>query len=186
MGCLFFKSSYDDLKIINSKPTHLLDLPCIDINGKEGLIGDYLKNKKAIMFVNVACSCGLTSNHYKQLQDLYSKYSSQGLEILGFPCNQFMKQESRIESEIKEYVSKKFNAQFPLFSKIEVNGKNTNAIYVYLKQNTPEFNDKTKGLKNIPWNFAKFLVDPTGTVIGYFGPSNDPNEMIPLIEKSLS
>lgn len=182
---LIFKSDYDKKSILKEVKSGLFELPCTDIEGKNGMIGDYLLNKKAAIFVNVACSCGLTSDHYKELVEIYGKYKDSGLQILAFPCNQFRNQESKIEAEIKEFVQGKFNVNFPMFSKIEVNGPNTDPIFVYLKNNTPEFVDSEKGLKNIPWNFAKFLVNSKGEVVSYYNPKRNPNEMIGDIEKCL-
>lgn len=184
MTKVFFKSGIDKFSTVTQNKTSLPEIALKDINGLDTTLSSYLSNKKAIIFVNVACSCGLTSDHYSQLQELYDKYEGKGLQILGFPCNQFMNQESKIESEIKEYVKNKFDAKFPLFAKIEVNGANTHPLYVYLKSNTEEFVTK-EGLKNIPWNFAKFLVDSNGKVVKYFSPKENPVEMIGAIEKLL-
>ena len=181
---LFFKSGVDKVESLKQLNKPLNEFITKDIDGKETSLAPYLKDKKAIVFVNVACACGLTSDHYTQLQELYTKYEPKGFQILGFPCNQFKNQESKIESEIKKYVDENFKATFPLFSKMEVNGANTDPIYVYLKKNTPEFNTN-EGLKNIPWNFAKFLVDKDGKVVKYFSPRENPNEMIAEIEKLL-
>lgn len=182
---LIFKNDYDKKSMFESVNSSLNTYRTKDIDGNIGVLEDYLKDKKAIVFVNVACSCGLTSEHYNQLVDLYSKYKDKGLQILAFPCNQFKNQESKIESEIKEYVRSNFNATFPIFSKIEVNGPNTDPIYVYLKTNTKEFNKEDKELKNIPWNFAKFLVNKEGKVIQYYSPNENPKEMISQIENML-
>jgi glutathione peroxidase len=182
---IFFKTGYDKKNSLKDVSQPLKALSCKDIDGKDGVIGDYMEGKKATIFVNVACSCGLTSDHYKQLVEIDAKYKDKGVQILAFPCNQFKNQESKIESEIKKYVEDNFKAQFPIFSKIEVNGPNTDRIFIYLKTNTPEFVDKEKGLKNIPWNFAKFLVNEKGEVIRYFSPKENPSEMITHIEKLL-
>jgi glutathione peroxidase len=105
--------------------------------------------------------------------------------ILGFPCGQFMNQELATGEEIKEFVSKKFEVEFPMFEKIEVNGQNTHPIYKYLKFNSPQMKTET-GLKNIPWNFAKFLVNREGKVVNFYSPKVTPNDMmkdiLPLLE----
>jgi glutathione peroxidase len=117
---------------------------------------------------------------------LYKKYKDHGLQVLAFPCNQFMNQENKLEKEIKAHISHHFNVTFPVFSKIKVNGENTDPIYLYLKSHTPELYDPKKGLKNLPWNFAKFLVDNQGNVIRFYNPWENPSEMIPQIESMLN
>jgi glutathione peroxidase len=115
---------------------------------------------------------------------MHKKYKDRGLEILAFPCGQFMNQELSTEGEIKDFVSQKFGVDFPMFSKIEVNGENMHPIYKYLKMNCPEMKTD-KGLKNIPWNFAKFLVNKEGKVIGFYGPKIEPIQMVADIERLL-
>jgi glutathione peroxidase len=103
------------------------------------------------------------------------------LEIFAFPCRQFFSQELLFESEIKKEVTKKFKVAFPLFAKTEVNGENTHPIYKYLRFNSGL--NTEKGIKNIPWNFTKFLVDSNGVVIKYYLPSVRPIEMLKDIEE---
>ncbi|KAL4505353.1 hypothetical protein ABPG72_002415 [Tetrahymena utriculariae] len=168
---------------IQSNASSLYELSAVDINGQNVSLKNF-NNKKAIIVVNVACKCGLTSDHYSQLFGLYKQYKSQRLEILAFPCNQFGQQEPWVESEILSYTQKTFNVDFPLFSKIDVNGENTHAVYKYLRRNSELFqnNSATK----IPWNFAKFLIDgKTGKVISYFNPKVNPNEMEQQIKQLL-
>lgn len=185
MGGLFYraviKTGVDKVKDV---PHELWDISISDIDGKEGKLKDYTKDKKAFLFVNVACKWGLTSDNYLQLVDLYNKYSSQGLQILGFPCGQFMNQELNTNTDVKNFVQEKFKVEFPMMSKIEVNGENMHPIYAYLKNNTSEMKTD-KGLKNIPWNFAKFLVNPKGEVVGYFNPKISPSEILTEINKLL-
>lgn len=188
MGCLIeklvFKSGVD--KIDNKTVPHeLWDISLNDIDGKPTSLNQYTSGKKAFIFVNVACKWGLTSDNYRQLVELYNKYRDQGLVILGFPCGQFMNQELATGEEIKVFVTKKFEVDFPMFEKIEVNGQNTHPIYKYLKFNSPQMTTDT-GLKNIPWNFAKFLVNRDGKVVNFYSPKVTPNEMmkdiLPLLE----
>ena len=170
-----------------TKPTDdLFSLHIKDIDGKDRVLNEFLEGKKAFIFVNVASSWGLTTVSYTELASLYEKYSSKGLEILGFPSNQFLSQENKCESEIKRFVVDDFGVKFPMFSKISVNGEDTHEIYKYLKFNTPLLNKNNETLVNIPWNFAKFLVDPKGNVVSYFDPKASPNTMIPEIEKLLA
>ncbi len=126
----------------------------------------------------------MTSDNYTQLVDLYNQYGKQGLQILGFPCGQFMDQELATENDIKNFVTDKFKVDFPMFSKIELNGPNAHPVYLYLKYNTPELKAE-QGLKNIPWNFTKFLVDRNGKVVGYYPPKIKPVEMTKDILKLL-
>jgi len=182
MSWMVFKSGKDKFKTL---PTNdLFSLSVKDIDGKERILKEFLEGKKVLIFVNVASSWGLTTVSYTELASIYEKYSSKGLEILGFPCNQFMSQENKCESEIKRFVIDDFGVKFPMFSKIEVNGDKTNEIYRYLKYHTPSLN-KGDALVNIPWNFSKFVVDNKGKVIEYFDPKQNPNKMISLIEKLL-
>ncbi len=126
----------------------------------------------------------MTSDNYTELVDLYNQYGNQGLQILGFPCGQFMNQELATENDIKDFVTDKFKVEFPMFSKIEVNGPNSHPVYIYLKNNTEDLKSE-EGLKNIPWNFAKFLVDRNGKVVGYYSPKVKPVDMTKDILKLL-
>ena len=115
---------------------------------------------------------------------MYNKHKDEGLQILAFPCGQFMNQELSTGQEIRKFVDDNYGVTFPMFAKIEVNGPNTHPIYKYLKYNSLQMNT-TKGLANIPWNFAKFLVDKNGNVIGFFKPDVKPSEMFKDIEPLL-
>lgn len=179
----FFKSGVDKVK--SSIPQDLWSLSIKDIEGNSKTLADYKTNKSVFVFVNVACKCGLTGDQYTELVELYNKYSDKGLQILGFPCGQFMNQEYATEKEIKEFVDDKFKVEFPLMSKIEVNGDNMNDIYKYLKYNCEDMKTKEGGLKNVPWNFGKFLVDENGKVIKFYSPKIKPNEMEEEIKKRL-
>ena len=183
MGGLFFKKGTDKFTNVNIK--NFKEIEVTDIDGNLKKVGDYLQNKKLLIIVNTASSCGYTNSNYKQLVDLYTKYSPQGLEILGFPCNQFMSQESKCEIDIKNYTKNKFKVEFPLFSKIDVNGPNTHQLFIHLKKNHKDFNIDSQNLKNIPWNFAKFLVDTNGKVIAFYSPDTEPSNMEKEIEKNL-
>lgn len=183
MGSLFFKKGTDQLNTSNIKKFQ--DIKLIDIDGNHKTIGDYLINKKILIIVNVASECGYTSMNYKQLVDIYNKFSGRGLQILAFPCNQFKSQEPGSEPEIKKCMREKFKVEFPLFSKIEVNGENTHELYKYLKTNCNEFKIDDKTFKHIPWNFGKFLVDNNGKVLGFYSPSYEPIKLEEEINKYL-
>ncbi|KAL6453314.1 GPX3 Glutathione peroxidase-like peroxiredoxin GPX3 [Candida maltosa Xu316] len=124
---------------------------------------------KVIIIVNVATLCGFTPQ-YKDLQLLYDRYHDQGLEILGFPCNQFGNQEPFKENEIIRYCHKNYGVTFPIMKKIRVNGdaaddEEASELYTYLK------NEKAGvlGFKGVRWNFEKFIINRKGEVVARFG-----------------
>lgn len=140
-----------------------------DAKGNEVSLSDY--KDKVLLVVNTATGCGFTPQ-YKGLQELYDKYKEQGLEILDFPCNQFGHQAPGTEDEIVEFCQSRYKVSFKQFAKIEVNGKNENPLYTYLKNEKSGFMGK-----NIKWNFTKFLVDRDGKVIDRFGPTVTPEKI---------
>lgn len=135
---------------------------------------------KVLLIVNVASKCGFTPQ-YKGLEELYKKYRQSGLEILGFPCNQFGAQEPGSETEIQNFCRLNYDVSFPLFSKIAVNGADTHPLYQYLKNHQKGI----LGTSSIKWNFTKFLVDRTGQVVGRFGPNTPPHALEKEIERLL-
>jgi glutathione peroxidase len=124
---------------------------------------------KVLLIVNVASKCAFTPQ-YEGLEKLYEKYEKQGLVILGFPCNQFDEQESGSNSEIASFCRLSYSINFPMLSKIEVNGENTHPLYRYLKSQKSGF----LGSQSIKWNFTKFLVDREGNVIERFASMTKP------------
>jgi len=150
-----------------------------DIEGNPKSLGDY--KGKVVLIVNVASKCGLT-RQYEGLQALYSKYKDQGFVVLGFPCNQFMGQEPGTEAEIAEFCSVNYGVTFPLFSKIDVNGKDAHPLYRYLKAQQPGTGSKP----DIEWNFAKFLIDRNGKPVQRFAPRTKPEDLTEAIEKLLN
>lgn len=137
------------------------------IDGQEQSLSAY--QGKMLLIVNVASQCGFTPQ-YDGLEALYEKYKEQGLEVLGFPCNQFGSQEPGTEQDIKQFCETRFSVKFPLFAKVDVNGPNTAPLYGFLKK-------KEKGLlgtEAIKWNFTKFLVDRDGTVLKRYAPQTTP------------
>lgn len=126
-----------------------------DIHGNDVSLEKY--KGKVVMIVNVASKCGNTKQ-YAELQALYEKYQDQGLVILGFPCNQFLYQEPKSNEEILTFCQTKYNVTFDMFAKINVNGKEANDLYTYLKQTLPW----TQRAKNVKWNFEKFLINRQG------------------------
>ena len=126
----------------------------------------------------------MTGDQYTQLVELYKKYHSKGLQILAFPCGQFFNQELKYDADIKNDVTMRFGVSFPMFAKTNVNGTDMHPVYKYLKSRSQEYNTP-KGLKNIPWNFTKILVNEKGEVIEFFKPGKKPIEMVPDIERLL-
>ena len=141
-----------------------------DANMNEISIGSF-KNK-VLLVVNVASECGFTYQ-YEGLQNLYSKYAEDGLEVLGFPCNQFKGQESGTNEEIQFFCTEKYDVSFNVFNKIDVNGKDADPFYNFLKNERPGI----MGTKNIKWNFSKFLVNKNGEVIKRYGPATKPESI---------
>lgn len=134
---------------------------------------------KVLLIVNTASKCGFTPQ-FQGLQALYDEYQTQGLEILGFPCNQFAGQDPGSSEEIRSFCQINYGVTFPIFEKINVNGKDAAPLYQYLKK------QKRGALgSRIQWNFTKFLVDRQGNVVGRYAPDVKPEELKPDIEKLL-
>src|SRR5690606_1426617 len=138
--------------------TDLYGFSATTINGQPRTLGDY--RGKVLLIVNTASKCGFTPQ-YKGLQALYEQYHDKGLEILGFPCDQFGHQEPGDEARISEFCELNYGVSFPMFAKIEVNGSNAHPLYQHLKSEAPG----VLGSKSIKWNFTKFLVDRSGKVV---------------------
>nr|CAB3489734.1 unnamed protein product [Digitaria exilis] len=136
-------------------PASIYDITVKDIRGNDVKLSDY--SGKVLLIVNVASQCGLTNSNYKELNVLYDKYRQKGLEILAFPCNLFAGQEPGSNEDIQETVCTRFKAEFPVFDKINVNGKDAAPLFKYLKSQKGGF--LGDGIK---WNFTKFLVDKDG------------------------
>ena len=154
------------------------DFAAKTIDGAETSLADY--RGKPLLVVNVASKCGFTPQ-YAGLETLYRKFHPQGLEVLGFPCDQFGHQEPGDESEIKTFCSTQYDVTFPMFAKIEVNGANAHPLYNWLKDEKPG----VLGTKNIKWNFTKFLVNRDGKVVERFAPTAKPADLAKPIEKVL-
>ncbi len=136
--------------------------------------------EKVLLVVNVASECGFTYQ-YEGLQRLYSKYAQDGLEILGFPCNQFKAQESGTNEEIQFFCTEKYDVSFNVFNKIDVNGQDADPFYEFLKNKRPGI----MGTKNIKWNFSKFLVNKDGEVVKRYSPTTKPEAIESDIVKLL-
>ena len=175
----------------------IYDLKVKDTHHNEVSLSDY--RGKVLLVVNTATGCGFTPQ-YEGLEALYAKYRDKGLEILDFPCNQFLNQAPGTDEEVANFCKVKFGTEFPTFAKIDVNGKNADPLYTWLKENAPDENadEKVGALKkklaelaqsvtgkNIMWNFTKFLVDREGNVVGRFAPTVTPEDLVPRIEALL-
>jgi len=145
----------------------LHDFTLTDIDGREQSLADY--KDKVVLVVNVASKCGLTPQ-YDGLKRLFYEFRHEGFEVLGFPCNQFMGQEPGTESEIKDFCTIQFGIDFPLFSKIEVNGEGRDPLYAWLCAS--EAGPAEGG--DVKWNFEKFLVGKDGVVLARFAPQVEP------------
>ena len=151
------------------------NMKAISLQGKEIAMDTY--RGKVILVVNTASKCGLTPQ-YEGLEKLYREYKDKGLVILGFPCNQFAHQEPGTEKEISEGCLINYGVTFPMFSKIEVNGKNAHPIFKYLKRELNGFPEN-----RIKWNFTKFLLDRNGKPVKRFSPLTKPEKIKKQIDK---
>ena len=184
-GILFYFAGNIDAKAYSksrSKETAAVDIygfTAKKIDGMEISLSGY--KGKVLLIVNVASRCGFTPQ-YKGLQNLYEKYGDRGLDILGFPCNQFGAQEPGEETEIKSFCSLNFGVTFPLFAKIDVNGENAHPLYKFLTKEKPGI----LGSSGIKWNFTKFLIDRQGRPIRRYAPTDTPESLESDIEKALN
>jgi len=157
---------------------NLLSIPCTTIKGEQKTLADF--SGKAILVVNTASKCGFTPQ-YKGLEQLWQQYKDQGLVVLGFPCNQFGKQEPGNEGAISEFCELNYGVSFPLFKKIDVNGTEAHPLFVQLKKQAPGL----LGSKGIKWNFTKFLIGRDGQVVKRFAPTTKPQDLTQEIEALL-
>ena len=157
----------------------LYDITVDDIHGKPVKLARY--KGKVLLIVNTASECGFTPQ-YKGLEQLYGKLHGKGLEVLGFPCNQFGEQEPGDEKAIEQFCELNYGVTFPLFAKVDVNGANASPLYKHLKS-------AKKGLlgsEAIKWNFTKFLVDRDGNVVERYAPKTEPKDLEADVTKLLA
>lgn len=145
------------------------NLSAVDLQGKKVNMEDF--SGKAILIVNTASKCGFTPQ-LEGLEKLYKQYKDEGFVILGFPCNQFGNQEPGDEASIVNGCMVNYGVTFPMFAKIEVNGKNAHPLFKYLKGELGGFLGK-----RIKWNFTKFLVDKNGKPVQRFSPTTKPEKI---------
>ncbi|NBD23000.1 glutathione peroxidase [Paenibacillus glycinis] len=148
----------------------IYDFEVTTVKGESKSLREY--QGKVLLIVNTASNCMFTSQ-YKELQALYAKYNKEGLEILGFPTNQFGNGEKGSNEDIHSFCEINYGVSFPLFEKTEVNGDNAHPLFQHLKQAAPG----VLGSKSIKWNFTKFLVDRNGNVLRRFGSAEKPAQL---------
>ncbi|KAL7273019.1 Glutathione peroxidase 2 [Rhizina undulata] len=136
---------------------------------------------KVVLVVNVASKCGFTPQ-YEGLEKLYENYKSQGLEVLGFPCNQFGGQEPGSAEDIQNFCTANYGIQFPILGKVDVNGDKADPLWDYLKKEKPGF----MGLKMIKWNYEKFLISREGKVVERWASTTKPESLSAAIERELN
>ncbi len=159
--------------------TSVYDFTCQTPGGKKKPLADY--QGKVLLVVNTASKCGLTPQ-FEGLEAMYEEYRDQGLEILGFPCNQFAGQDPGSNDEIMEFCQLNYGVSFPMFGKIEVNGGGTDPLFQYLKKEAPG----TLGTQRIKWNFTKFLIDSSGEVVKRYAPTVKPKAIEKDVKKLLA
>lgn len=145
----------------------------VSLKGKEISMDQY--KGKVVVIVNTASKCGFTPQ-YADLEKLYQQYKDKGLVILGFPCNQFGKQEPGTAKDISEGCLINYGVSFPMFSKVDVNGENAHPLFSYLKSALPGFITN-----RVKWNFTKFVIDAEGNPVKRYAPITSPLKMEQLI-----
>lgn len=156
----------------------VFDFTATNIRGEEQSLDAF--RGKVLLIVNTASKCGFTPQ-FEGLQSLYADLKDQGVEVLGFPCNQFKNQDPADDEAISEFCSLNYGVDFPMFSKIDVNGPDAHPLFKHLKQ-------QAKGLlgsEGVKWNFTKFLVNQKGEVVGRYSPTTKLDAIREDIEKLL-
>jgi glutathione peroxidase len=157
----------------------IYDFKATDIQGKERDLADF--KGKVLLVVNTASKCGFTPQ-FEGLETMYKELHEKGLEVLGFPCNQFAQQDKGSDSEIAGFCMKNYGVSFPMFSKIDVNGDHAHPLYKYLKKEARGI----LGTQKIKWNFTKFLINQDGKVIKRFAPTAKPEDIAKQVRSLLA
>jgi glutathione peroxidase len=157
---------------------NVYDFQATSLDGKPVDLAQY--RGKALLIVNTASKCGFTPQ-YQGLEAVYRELHGRGLEVLGFPCNQFGSQEPGSEEEIGAFCEKNYGVSFPMFAKVDVNGDAAHPLFKHLKAEAPG----VLGLEAIKWNFTKFLIGRDGKVVKRYAPQTKPEEIAGDIEKVL-
>jgi len=158
--------------------TTIYDLGFTDNHGGEVRLEDF--EGRPLLLVNTASNCGFTPQ-YEGLQALHEQYRDQGLVVIGFPCDQFAHQEPGDDADIEAFCQANFGVDFPLSTKVDVNGRGTHPVFAFLKAHA-------SGLlgSSVKWNFTKFLVAPDGRTVKRFAPTTEPADMRSAIESMLA
>jgi glutathione peroxidase len=151
------------------------------LDGRVARLADF--KGKVLLIVNTASQCGFTPQ-YAGLEALYRTYKQSGLEVLGFPCNQFGGQEPGTAADIGMFCERNYGVSFPMFAKIDVNGEKAHPLYRFLRKTKPGLLGPL-GSGAIKWNFTKFLVDRDGNVVKRYAPNDTPESIAGDIQKSL-
>ncbi len=154
--------------------SELYDVAVTRIDGTQTTLGEF--RDKVLLIVNTASHCGFTPQ-YADLESLYRAHKDEGLVVLGFPCNQFGKQEPHDEQQIAGFCEKNYGVSFPMFAKVEVNGQNAHPLFVLLKKHAPGL----LGSEAIKWNFTKFLINQDGKVLDRFAPATSVDRISPAV-----
>ena len=157
---------------------NVFDFRATDIGGQPVDLSQY--RGKVLLIVNTASACVFTAQ-YKGLEQVYQQFRDKGVVVLGFPCNQFRQQERGTEAEIGAFCERNFGVTFPMFAKIDVNGKGAHPLFKHLKAEKPGL----LGTGLIKWNFTKFLVAQDGSVVERYSPTTSPRAIARDIEKLL-
>ena len=160
-------------------PTSVYDFEALQMNGQAVPLSQY--RGKVLLIVNTASACGFTPQ-FGGLEALHKKYADQGLVVLGFPCNQFGGQDPGSNDAIAGFCQRNYGVQFPMMSKIDVNGSDAHPLYRWLTGEAPG----VLGTKAIKWNFTKFLVGRDGRVIRRYAPQDAPQKLAGDIEAALA
>ena len=159
--------------------TTVYDFDALQIDGKKVALKHF--QGKVILIVNTASACGFTPQ-FAGLEQLHQQYGDKGLEVLGFPCNQFGAQDSGSNAEIAGFCQLNYGVTFPMMAKIDVNGSDAHPLYQWLSKEAPGL----LGSKAIKWNFTKFLVGKDGAVLKRYAPTDTPQSLAKDIEKALA
>lgn len=180
-GSFFISSLFGANVNADESKSSDLNFKVPSIDGAEVNLADY--SGKVVVVVNVASRCGATPQ-YADLQAIYEKYKDQGLVVLGFPCNQFGRQEPGSESDIKEFCSTKYAVTFPMFSKVEVNGAAADPLF----KNLTDKDVQPAGSGPVGWNFEKFVINRNGELAARFKTRTNPTDpaFISVIEQELA
>ena len=159
--------------------SHFYDFSATDIQGTDQAMSAY--RGQVVLAVNTASACGFTPQ-LQGLQALHQTYAARGLVVLGFPCNQFGKQDPGSNADIASFCLRNYGVDFPMMAKVEVNGHNAHPLFVWLKAQAPGI----WGTRMIKWNFTKFLINHEGQVLQRYAPRDTPASLAKDIEAALA